>query len=358
MRVVKLANKYTLLVCAFLLACNNTTYSREPEHVRVRILEKYYPTKISISRIKDPDTRVILNQNSIFPLTIDNGHLYKIAIPNTNIKRTYAGSILIDKENGYLRIINTVPLEAYVKSVVLSEMGLQYPEAMRTQAILARTWAIKHLQSGKDYDFNDLTDNQVYKGIFTNLTAKSNSLPPTYGQILIYNTQPIEVFYHSDCADRSYSAYEIWGLRQYPYYRRINFPPELQMRQPQHWQRKIAIGEINKIFRKIANTSGPILYTKSTNQGQLGIYINSHWIDIDRFRLLINRKLGWNQLRSNHFSLQKKDGNLIFEGSGFGHLVGLCQKSAVELAKQGWIYSDILQLFYPGTSLARPDTAK
>jgi len=355
MRVINHPACKTVLIGLLLLFYYNSASGIMPETVRVRVLEKYKPKIIILHHIKNAAVNLTLDKNSILPLTINSSREYQITIANVKVNRNYTGSLYIDREGEVLRIINTVPLETYVQSVVLSEMGVQHPEAMRSQAVLARTWAVKHLHPAKDYDFNDLTDSQVYKGIFNDVSMNVDWLLPAYGQVLTYNNKLIDVFYHADCANRSYSAYEIWGFHQYPYYQRIIFPPELQTRPIRKWQRKISKREIDKIFHQVTDSAPPLHYKKSTRRGQIGIDINRHWVNIDHFRIQINRKLGWNQLRSNHFTLQEKHGYLIFTGTGFGHLVGLCQKSAVELAKHGWTYSDILRLFYPGTTLTRPD---
>ena len=143
------------------------------------------------------------------------------------------------------------------------------------------------------------------------------------------------------------------GVHHYPYYKRIKFPKVLNTTQSKQWVRRIHQLKINEIFQDVIKTNTPIKYTKTVVQGRLGIEINGDWIDIDTFRVKVNRVLGWNQIRSNHFNLEHKDDFLVFKGTGFGHLVGLCQKSAIKLAEEGWLYPQILDLFYPSTGLGR-----
>lgn len=355
MPVVKRFIFYVFIISVLLPGCIKLTFSSENINVRVLILAKYKPTTVIISHNKDILNRIIVNQKSTLPLQLSPAHEYQISLPDSGVKRSYAGTITIKKHKNYLQIINTVTLEDYVQSVVLSEIGLQHAEVMRAQAILARTWVMNHIKKNDIYDFNDLTDSQTYKGIFRNVKLKSNFLSSSHNQVLTYSNKPIKIFYHSDCANRSYSAYEIWGTNQYPYYKRIIFPEELHSRQPRKWMRKIKKSKINKIFRDILKLQDTVLYKRSIEQGRLGIQINNYWMDIDTFRIRINRVLGWNQLRSNHFSLSEKGGYLVFKGSGFGHLVGLCQKSAIKLAEKGWDHSRILDLFYPGTKLTHAD---
>ena len=326
-------------------------FSEQINKVRVNILSKFKPTELIVYQKNKHNNKLLINRDSVFPIYLSSSPQYTIKIPKNNIKRSYHGMITVYKEKERLVIVNTVPIEKYVKSVVLSEMGLKHKEAMRAQSVLARTWAVKNIRPKHRYDFNDLTNSQVYKGIFDNVNLNDDVLSQTNSQLLTYNKKPIKVFYHSDCANRSYSAYEIWGINQYPYYKRINFPDELKSRQPRKWLRKIKKTKINNIFKDVIEPHASFLYKRSSEQGRVGVYINNHWIDVDTFRIKINRVLGWNQLRSNHFSLSEQDGFLIFKGVGFGHLIGLCQKSAIVLADKGWLYPRILDLFYPGTKL-------
>jgi stage II sporulation protein D len=59
--------------------------------------------------------------------------------------------------------------------------------------------------------------------------------------------------------------------------------------------------------------------------------------------------LGWNRLPSTNFSLSRDGGVFVFDGKGYGHGVGLCQWSSLEMARSGMNYRDILSHFYPGT---------
>ncbi|HED34940.1 MAG TPA: SpoIID/LytB domain-containing protein [Gammaproteobacteria bacterium] len=340
----------TLILQFFLLCISCPAYSALPGHVRVRILERHNPDTLQIKHIENTGIIVDIDKNSVFPVHISPSENYQIMLPGTEIKRIYAGSIRIDKPGKQLRIINTVPFEEYVKSVVLSEMGLKLSEAMQAQSILTRTWAATHLRPEKEYDFNHLTNSQVYKGIFSTVATKDNLLLPAFGKVLTYDRKLIEVFYHAECAERGFSPYEIWGSNTFKYYKRDKYPKVIQER-VSHWRATLPVEKVNHIFDTSIKGKKNTTYIKITQQGKQGIAVNSHWYGIDTFRIKINRVLGWNKLRSNSFTLKQEDEYLIFEGSGFGHLVGMCQKNAVDLAKLGWSYKKILSIFYPGAEI-------
>ncbi len=69
----------------------------------------------------------------------------------------------------------------------------------------------------------------------------------------------------------------------------------------------------------------------------------------------MRRLLGYKELPSTYFSITMDDENIIFEGGGYGHGVGLSQWGALELANEGKSYRDILLFYYPGTVLRSKD---
>ncbi len=327
-------------------------YAFDADTVRVRILEQYHPVRVSVSDSSDPGKAIVVNKRSVFPVEFKPSVHCLVRIHGQDVERSYTGNLLMEWDGSELLIVNTLPLEDYVASVVLSEMGWAAGEAMRAQAVLARTWAVTHRRKDQPYDFGDLTSSQVYKGLFPQSKATIRRLSETFGQVLVYNSEPIQVFYHAACSDRVFSAHEIWGGRQTPYLKSVALPRLLsKSRDNSSWERLLPKADIDALFRGEELANQPVIYKKTSKNGHLGIYVNNKWIGIDSFRIRINRALGWNQIRSNDFSMQTRAGKILFQGKGFGHLVGLCQQEAVILAGNGFNYTDILTLFYPGSEI-------
>jgi SpoIID/LytB domain protein len=70
-------------------------------------------------------------------------------------------------------------------------------------------------------------------------------------------------------------------------------------------------------------------------------------------RLQLARKLGWKTIPSNSYSSRSENGSIILDGSGVGHGVGLCQRGAAEMARNGASFFEILQHYYPNTAIKR-----
>lgn len=322
-------------------------YSAQLSAVRVRILSKFHPVQISVSEASG--AAVNISQSSRFPIEFKNAGPYTLALSDHGLQRVYPGRLLIEWEDGELLIVNELSLQDYVTSVALSELGWTAGEALRAQALLARTWAVTHTQPGQIYDFDDLTNSQVYKGLFAQTAAVDRLLQSNAARILTYKNKPVEVLYHADCADKVYSAHQIWGGTHTPYLAQVQLP--FHDTQSTHWQRTLLRSKVDEIFSAYARGTQAIQYKNAVRNARLGVEVNGQWLGVDEFRLRVNRVLGWNQIRSNEFTVQDKGERLYFSGRGHGHLVGLCQKRAIALARQGWSAERILQLFYPGTEL-------
>ncbi len=293
-----------------------------------------------------------IDRRAGFPAVFPAVGGYRVTVPGKVEKRGYKGSLYLEWDGRELVIINEVPLEEYVASVVLSEMGWQKTAAMRAQGVLARTWAVTHRRPKHLYDFGDLTNSQVYKGLFPQTGKTLERLGETFGQLLLYKGKPVEVYYYGACSYRVFSAYEIWG-KAVPYLKKATLPGELKRgeRKNQGWTCELVREKVDPIFTPEAKGVFPIDYRRGVKNGRLGVYVNEHWVGVDEFRLRIDRQLGWCTVRSNDFFIEETGETLLLRGRGFGHLVGLGQEEAVALAGAGYDYKKILQVFYKGCEM-------
>ena len=68
-------------------------------------------------------------------------------------------------------------------------------------------------------------------------------------------------------------------------------------------------------------------------------------------RIALVRKLGWNAVPGNAYTVHSESGTISLKGSGAGHGVGLCQRGAAGLARQGMIFTEILRHYFPDTTI-------
>lgn len=143
---------------------------------------------------------------------------------------------------GDLTVVNIVDLETYIKGVVPYEMSSSWPlEALKVQAVCARSYAYINIHSGKHtsyhFDVCNTTDCQVYygagsKNVGYQATERTDqAVDETAGEYAWYDGQVIEAFYSSSHGGASESVYNVWGtsLEQYPYLCGVEDPYEADM---------------------------------------------------------------------------------------------------------------------------------
>jgi stage II sporulation protein D len=128
-----------------------------------------------------------------------------------SLKHRYRGSIQIDVTAGKLRAINMVGLEQYLYGVVPSEMPFMWhPEALKAQAVVARSYALATRRTGA-FDLYPDTRSQVYLGIEHERPSTTAAVNATAGQVVLYQGQVAKTYFFSTSGGRTASAEDAWG---------------------------------------------------------------------------------------------------------------------------------------------------
>jgi len=139
--------------------------------------------------------------------------------------KPYRGQLeVFANARGALTVVNVVGLEDYVRGVVANELSPEmFPEleALKAQAVAARTYAIRHRDqfATQGFDVLPTTQSQVYGGISTERPLSDRAVMETRGQIATYDGKPIDAVYTSTCGGRTEDAEEIFGSAAPPYLR-------------------------------------------------------------------------------------------------------------------------------------------
>lgn len=263
----------------------------------------------------------------------------------------YSGQIRVWKGEKGLYVVNELPLEDYVESVVAAEVGSNWEiEALKAQAVVARTYAVykKNALSnqGTIYDLTSSVLHQVYNG--NNSHSKITiAVRSTEGEILTYNGLPIEALYHSTCGGKTENPEEVFG-RKVPYMRSVESRCDLSPYWV--WERKIPLSEIEEAL-KLSDVRGLEIASRTSTGRAKEIAIIMAQGNMLIKATELRKILGWSKLPSTNFEIRVDGDSVIFEGRGYGHGVGLCQWSALQMAAEGKTYREILSFFYPGTEI-------
>ncbi len=270
--------------------------------------------------------------------------------------KPYSGQIEVWRGSGGLYLIDKVDLEDYVKSVVKSETGKDWAlEALKAQAVISRTYAVNKLIHSEQmkYDLTSSVLDQVYGGDVGDNKDVSEAVDDTRGQILVYNGQPIEAFFHSTSCGETEDPYAVFG-RHIPYLKPVKV--DCGLSPYSSWARRFPAARIEAALKAGGIDTGAINDIKIKSYTCTGRVAD---LEIDGTKGVFTLKagdarklLGWKALPSTEFTVRPSGGFWEFEGKGYGHGVGLCQWSALEMARDGETYQQILAYFYPGTELS------
>ncbi len=265
--------------------------------------------------------------------------------------RLYQDNMLVDVEQGYLKCVNEIELDNYICGVVQAESGrLSHPEFYKVQTILARTFALAHIQKHalEGFSLCDHTHCQAYFGKPTELNIIKSVFETKNKIVVDENLNLIEAAFHSNSGGQTLNSEDVWGSKL-SYLRSVNDTFSLKMPNAK-WERKIAKDDWLS-YLKIKHNY-PIddedakLLAFNFKQDTRKPFLESNNIKVP---LKIVRTDF--QLKSTYFSIMPKGDSLIFKGKGFGHGVGMCQEGAMRMAKLGYTYLDILNFYYQNTQL-------
>lgn len=295
--------------------------------------------------------RVLLGENR--PNSNNLERIKKVSAKAIVSGAAYQGEIELWKgDEGYF-LINVVSLEEYVKGVVASEVGINWPiEALKAQAVLARTYAVAHIIRNRDKNFYDVTSSvfhQVYKGEVGNDEIE-RAVKDTQGEILTYNKEPIMAFYHACSVGKTEEPKEVFG-RDYPYLKAVEVP--FTPSPYTVWEKKISLEILQKALSMEKISKVEIVSHTNTGRVKEIKFLNgqnSKTIKATELRKLLK----WSLLPSTMVTdIRFEEDGVVFEGHGYGHGVGMCQWCAFQMAQEGKNYREILQYFYSGTELSK-----
>jgi stage II sporulation protein D len=250
---------------------------------------------------------------------------FLLTVP-ARITRRYHGALEVQVASGILIPIVAMDLETAVASTVDAESDPDAPlEAMKAQSVATRSYFVAARGRHHDFDFCDTTHCQFLREPPSPESNASRAAFATRGLVLSYREQPVAAMFTRSCGGRTRTPVEVGMPHQaYPY-----FPVNCDYcrRNPWRWIRRLGPADAADLHRR----------------GEAS-------------RLDIDRRLGWNTVPSNNFNTQIKGREVVLEGAGQGHGIGLCQRGAKDLAQAGASFRDILEHYYPNTALIRTDS--
>lgn len=363
----------------------------------IRVLLEEHPAELSIvldceAALQDNETMIsILKPGSKLTFSYNKDYI-KVASEDLDFKapffnlipanndsliqynnKAYRGSLNIAADTD-LKLINVLSVEDYIKGVIPGEMptgkGEEILEAVKAFTVCARTFAYMRLAEGRQlFDvFNDVK-SQVYKGYKSEKKNANLAVDETSNMVLTYNSSIAYVFYSSTCGGHTEDVENVFGLKDIPYLKTVEDgdAPYCKISPAFNWKESITkktlvsrlkaagllpkqndytIDDI-KINEKLASgRNKEILITVSGDEDK-DIIVKG-----GKIRTVFAPKQG-ELLKSSNFDIEVTGSEITLTGTGYGHGVGLCQYGAIGMAKEGKDFKEILEHYFPGTTITK-----
>lgn len=327
------------------------------------VVDKSVP--INSNNVENAD---LINDETIPPETSEKetSNEVKTSIKNVNNEKSKDMDLSSNVTNNRETIITlyrknnevlNIDLEEYLIGVVGAEMPASFDsEALKAQAVVARTYTLKLLESNRK--ITDDVSTQVYKNNseLQTMWGKSyeayynkikNAVSATNGLCIKYNGSLIDAVYHSTSNGYTEDSVNVWG-NSVPYLKSVTSP----------WDTSASsyLREISMDFNQISNLLGINFNDSSSieivSRDESGRVSNVKFDEKEFTGVELRNLLG---LRSADFDVLVSQNNITFTTKGYGHGVGMSQYGANGMAKAGYSYDQILRYYYSGVEIVQND---
>jgi len=246
----------------------------------------------------------------------DGGEAEFILSVSGKIERRFRGKLRVRLNHGELVPVIAMEQDEAVAAAVAAEYPPgTAPEALKAAAIAARSYYAASPKRHKGFDFCDTTHCQFHRALPPQSDPVWRAVHETQGLAITYQDHVFAPLYSASCGGKTRTPLSI-GMQggSYPYFE-VDCP--VCQRDSKAWRRTLNVEDAGALLQ------GPL----------------------ERIRLAF-------KVPSNNFVAQSQGSELVLSGHGEGHGVGLCQRGAIVMAKQGAGYREILHHYFPNTGIA------
>ena len=290
----------------------------------------------------------------------DERNLSKLV--STYDNKSYRGALRLLPRKGSLQLINRITVEEYLQGVVPEEMPAEWnPEAVKAQAVAARTYALRqrkrHAKEG--FDVCATTHCQQYGGVAVERAAASRAVKETSGEVLESHGALVDALFHTDSGGMTENSEDVWGsridcLRAAKEVRTETYP----------WEKNITVEKFSELLAKRGKNIGtlkkielsPIKIGKASKDRTVSGRVKQVTFVGKNGKASItgNDLRSMLGLKSTLFGMTMNRNVLFIKGYGWGHGLGMSQHGAKAYAdSEHYDYKKILQHYYRGAELKK-----
>jgi stage II sporulation protein D (peptidoglycan lytic transglycosylase) len=271
--------------------------------------------------------------------------------------RDYIGPIEVWRQGEGLLMVNELAMEEYVAGTVRGEVSERWPaDALRALAVVARSYVVfqQGRTAGKLFHVVAGNQDQNFAGWAAEGSPAREAARATAGQVLTWQGRVFPTFHHSDSGGFTEAAQSVFTGEGVPPLGGVR--DEFSMESPNYtWTMTLPLTVIGERLRRggfeVGQVTGLTVLERSPSF-RVALLAVEHSRGTATLRGADFRRLiGYDALKSTLFVPVAQDGVVRFEGRGWGHGVGLSQFGAKGMADRGYTYAQILEHYYPGTTL-------
>jgi len=302
------------------------------------------------------------------PMEIYAGGSLRIADDASGETRTATGlwHLRSSGKDGAIDVVLTLPSERYVTAVLNAEAAPGEPaQSLQALAILARTYALNgsHFSAPPGHLPAELCDSTQCQAMLPGPVSRAidDATQATAGETVWFGSHRAEAFFSQSCGGLTEDGGAVWPNLRGLSYLRSHADPYCVRRGTAAWHAEVPLMKLAEIARtegwhlptsivaaRIADRSPShralrIVFTGATGATAV--------VSASALRFGVGRALGWEHVRSDAYELGVRNRELVFDGRGHGHGVGLCQEGAAEMASEGQTAREILAFYFPRTAV-------
>lgn len=272
-------------------------------------------------------------------------------------QRSYEGDFDLEIRKEAINLINNLDLETYLEGVVESEGGPgQKINFYKAQAVISRTYAMKYWSKHKENGYNlcDRVHCQAYLHHRSASVTIDSAVHQTRGLVMVNESGELyPTYFHANCGGQTSEPHYVWN-EEIP--NLCSFKDTFCIHTQQaKWEKKIPKEQWIKFL--VDKYDYPVW--DSTSYERL-----THYVQDQRDAFYIHPIYGIPlrdlreqfKLKSTFFDAEIVGEEVLLHGRGFGHGVGLCQEGAMNMAKRGYTFDQILGYYYPQMMLVDRNT--
>ncbi len=261
-------------------------------------------------------------------------------------------NLLLQPDLNSIRIINVLDLEKYIAGTVEAEGGWTAGiEFYKAQAILARTFAVRNFyrHGTEGYNLCDTEHCQAFKGK-SRKNPEIQAASSATRDLLLQDKHGnlVNPLYHSNCGGMTADAFHVWK-EPLSYLRPVSDPFCVKSPNARWEVARSRKDWITYLISKGAKREQLQLSGLNFTPPGREMYFSQGdtMIRMTDIRKDLNLKSAW-------FSVTEVSDKVIISGRGYGHGAGMCQEGAMEMAKKGYVYVDILHFYFTDVIIGRP----